>query len=53
MEDGVWVDFDATIPVSNETFNTYVQSARTGVNMFRVIDNKTGAESNTVKVTVG
>jgi hypothetical protein len=52
MEDGQWVDFDATIPVSNETFVTYVQSARTGVNLFRVIDNKTGAESNTVKVTI-
>ncbi len=53
MEDGQWVDFDATIPVSNETFTTYVQSARTGVNKFRVIDNKSSAESNTITVTVG
>lgn len=53
MEDGVWTEFDATIPVSNETFVTYVQSARTGVNKFRVVDNATGDASNPVTVKVG
>ncbi|MEZ0581338.1 hypothetical protein [Nocardioides sp. MH1] len=53
FENGAWADFDATIPVSNETFTTYVQSALVGVNKFRVIDNRTGDASNPVTVTVG
>lgn len=52
FEGGQWVDFAATIPVSGETFSTYVQSAQTGVNRFRVVDNTTGEESNEVRVTV-
>lgn len=53
FENGAWADFDATIPVSNETFTTYVQSAMVGVNRFRVIDNASGDASNPVTVTVG
>jgi hypothetical protein len=53
LEDGVWTEFDATIPVSGETFRTYVQSAKTGVNKFRVVDNATGDASNPITVTVG
>jgi hypothetical protein len=53
FENGAWADFDATIPVSNETFTTYVQSAQTGVNKFRVIDNNSGDASNAVTITVG
>jgi hypothetical protein len=53
FENGQWVDFNATIPVSNETFSTYVQSAQTGVNKFRVVDSATGDASNAVSVTVG
>ncbi|KAA1421606.1 hypothetical protein F0U44_04835 [Nocardioides humilatus] len=53
FESGAWADFDATIPVSNETFSTYVQSALVGVNKFRVIDNASGDASNPVTVTVG
>jgi hypothetical protein len=53
FENGAWADFDATIPVSNETFTTYVQSAMVGVNKFRVIDNRTGDASNPITVTVG
>ena len=53
MENGQWADFDATIPVSGEQFTTYVQSAQTGVNKFRVIDNATGEASNPITVTVG
>lgn len=53
FENGQWADFDATIPVSGEQFATYVQSAQTGVNRFRVIDNATGEASNPITVTVG
>jgi hypothetical protein len=53
FENGAWADFDATIPVSNETFTTYVQSAMVGVNRFRVIDNASGDASNPITVTVG
>jgi hypothetical protein len=53
FENGAWADFDATIPVSNETFATYVQSAMVGVNKFRVVDNASGAASNPITVTVG
>jgi hypothetical protein len=53
FEGGQWVEFGVTIPVSNQTFSTYVQSAQTGVNRFRVVDNATGEPSNQVKVTVG
>lgn len=53
FEGGQWVDFNATLSVSNESFSTYVQSALIGVNKFRVVDSATGAASNPVTVTVG
>ncbi len=53
LEGGQWVDFNATIPVSGETFRTYVQSAQTGVNKFRVVDAAKDEISNPVTVTVG
>ena len=53
FEGGQWVDFNATLSVSNETFSTYVQSAQLGVNKFRVVDSGTGAASNPVTVRVG
>jgi len=53
FEGGQWVDFNATLSVSNETFNTYVQSAQVGVNKFRVVNTATGDASNAVTVTVG
>ncbi len=34
-------------------FRTYVQSAQTGVNKFRVVDNSTGEASNPITVTIG
>lgn len=52
FEGGAWVDFDATLPVSNETFSTYIFTGVTGTHRFRVIDNETGTASNEVKVTV-
>lgn len=53
FEGGQWADFPATIPVSGEVFRTYVQSAQTGVNKFRVVDNSTGEASNPITVTIG
>lgn len=53
FENGGWVDFDATIPVSNETFSTYIFTGVTGEQRFRVIDNSTGVASNEVRVKVG
>jgi hypothetical protein len=52
FENGTWTDFEATIPVSNETFSTYIQTGVSGVNRFRVIDNATGVASNEVRVRV-
>jgi hypothetical protein len=52
FEGGGWVDFDATIPVSNETFSTYIFTGVTGEQRFRVIDNSTGVASNEVHVRV-
>lgn len=52
FEAGRWAEFDVTIPVSNETFSTYVQTGVSGVNRFRVVDPATGEASNEVKVTV-
>lgn len=52
FEGGAWTDFEATIPVSNETFSSYIQTGVSGVNRFRVIDNATGVASNEVRVRV-
>jgi hypothetical protein len=52
LQDGTWTDFEATIPVSNETFSTYIQTGVAGLNRFRVIDNATGVASNEVRVRV-
>jgi hypothetical protein len=56
LEDDKWVDFaggDVTASVSNETFSTYVITERTGLNTWRVRDNKTDEVSNEVRVKVG
>lgn len=53
FESGSWADFDATIPVSGETFGTYVQTGVSGVNRFRVLDPETDLASNEVRVRVG
>lgn len=53
LQGGDWVDFDATIPVSGETFATYVQTGVSGLNKFRVLDPDTNVASNVVRVTVG
>ena len=53
MQDGSWVDFPATGSVSGETFQIAVQTSKSGVNRFRVVDSDSGLESDEVRVTVG
>ena len=48
-----WLDFPVTASVHDDgTFSTYVQTARTGENRFRVVDPATGRASNPVVVTI-
>jgi hypothetical protein len=54
FENGKWDDFASVdAVVTNETFSTYVQTAQSGVNRFRVIDTDSDAVSNEVRVKVG
>jgi hypothetical protein len=56
FEDGNWVDFadgDVTTTVSDETFSTYVITARTGLTRWRMRDTDTSDVSNEVRVKVG
>jgi hypothetical protein len=52
FEDGKWVDFPVDASVSGQTFSTYVQTARTGINKFRVRDTSSDQVSNEVRVKV-
>ncbi|HWU19903.1 MAG TPA: hypothetical protein VN088_00140 [Nocardioides sp.] len=52
-QSGQWVDFQATVPVSNATFSTYIQTGVSGKNTFRVFDKSRNVASNPVEVTVG
>ena len=52
FEGGKWEDFPVDAVVSGETFSTYVQTAQTGVNQFRVRDTSGPAVSNEVRVKV-
>jgi hypothetical protein len=53
MENGAWSDFPVTMSVSGGTFATYVETARTGPNEFRVVDTDSDVVSNEITVTVG
>jgi hypothetical protein len=56
FEDGDWVDFadgDVTTTVSDETFSTYVITARTGLSRWRMRDAQTDDVSNEVRVRIG
>ncbi len=53
LQDGAWVDFPATGSVSGEAFQIAVQTSKSGVNRFRVVDTDSGLESDEVRVTVG
>jgi hypothetical protein len=51
---GGWEDFaQITANVSNETFQTYIQTGQPGMQRFRVVDTDTGKASNEVRVRVG
>lgn len=49
---GRWEDFPVTAAVAGETFSTYVQTGRAGVQRFRVRDPDAELASNVVSVTV-
>ena len=49
---GTWQDFPVTTSVSGQTFSTYVQTGRAGVQKFRVRDTGSKQVSNVVTVTV-
>jgi hypothetical protein len=51
-ENGVWTDFPVTTHVSGGSFATYVETAHTGLNLFRVSDGASTRTSNVVRVTV-
>jgi hypothetical protein len=51
-EGGKWEDFPVTAAVSGQTFSTYVQTGRSGVQRFRMRDSDTRLVSNVVAVTV-
>jgi hypothetical protein len=53
FENGGWQNFaDVTTAVTNQTFSTYVETAKTGMNRFRVIDTDSQQASNEVRVRV-
>ncbi|MGD9961561.1 hypothetical protein [Nocardioides sp.] len=54
LENGTWVGFySVSVTVTNGSFSTFVQTSRTGVNKFRVVDSDTDTKSNAVSVKVG
>jgi hypothetical protein len=53
FQNGRWEDFPVTASVSNETFQSPVQTSQAGVNRFRVVDTDTQLKSNEVRVTIG
>lgn len=52
-EQGTWTDFPVTVGVTAGTFQTWIQTSRTGEQTFRVFDPQGQVASNTVEVTVG
>jgi hypothetical protein len=52
LENGNWEDFPVDAVVSGETFSTYVQTAATGLNRFRVRDTDSELVSNEVRVKI-
>ncbi len=51
-EGGDWADFPTTASVAADTFATYIETGRSGVNRFRVVDTGTGKASNVVVVVI-
>ena len=52
-EGGTWTDFPVTATVRGESFETWIQTSRTGEQVFRVFDLAEDRGSNSVTVTVG
>ena len=52
-ENGTWVDFPVTATVQGGAFTTWIQTTRTGEQLFRMYDESADRASNTVRVTVG
>lgn len=53
LEAGTWTDFPVTVDVTAGTFQTWIQTSRTGEQTFRVLDPQGDVASNEVDVTVG
>lgn len=49
---GVWTEFPVTATVRGGTFETWIQTTRTGRSLFRVYDAQAGRGSNVVAVTI-
>jgi hypothetical protein len=52
-ENGTWTDFPVDATVNGGSFETWIQTSRTGEQVFRVYDVAAERASNTVTVTVG
>jgi hypothetical protein len=52
-EGATWVDFPVEATVRGGVFSTWIQTTRTGVSPFRVIDETTNRVSNVVTITIG
>lgn len=52
-ENGSWSDFPVSVTVNDGDFSTYVQTGRTGKNVFRMADTDSKKVSNSVTVKVG
>lgn len=53
LENGEWTDFGVQASVRVGTFETWVQTSRTGAHQWRMFDPATQTASNPVTVTVG
>lgn len=52
-ENGTWTDFPVTATVRGGSFETWIQTSRTGRGVFRVYDGEADRGSNPVTVTIG
>ena len=53
QQGSTWTDFPVSATVGAGTFDTWIVTSQTGTAQFRVLDEATGAASNTVTVTIG
>ncbi len=53
FENGAWVDFPVTASVTAGTYQTWIQTGRTGEQRLRMFDPAADVASNEVRVTVG